>query len=217
MVRMRLYRNYSINGIVMQPISDESFFALIAYLDGYLNLSVKFKLALRSVLLETSYKKGARILNAGSMQHSLWFLLEGLAREVRVHPDTFEEHSVWFWFARSFLFTTPGFFSRVPSESTMELLEDCKVVLLSYQDWAQLKDAFDENELVTEKIRGGYDSLRQQLADDIRSLSTDQRYLKHERILDNLFGRTRLSYVAEYMGMSPDTLGKLRRNYGRGT
>ena len=201
----------------MQPISDESFFALISYLEGYLKLSVKFKMALRPVLQETSYKKGARILNAGSMQRNLWFLLEGLAREVRVHPDTFEEHSVWFWFARSFLFTTPGFFNRVSSESTMELLEDCKVVLLKYEDWAQLKDAFDENELLTEKIRGGYDSLRQQLADDIRSLNTDQRYLKHERKLDNLFGRSQIRYIAEYMGMSPDTLGKLRRKYARGT
>lgn len=200
----------------MRPISDESFFVLIAFMEGYFKLSVKFKLALRSVLQETSYKKGARILNAGSMQHNLWFLLDGLVREVRVHPETFEENTVYFWFACSFIFTTPGFFSRVSSESTMELLEDCRVVVISYQDWARLKDAFDENELVTEKIRGCYDSLRQRLADDIRSMSTDQRYRKHERVLDNLFGRTRLGYVAEYMGMSPDTLGKLRRKYGRG-
>ncbi|WP_131593499.1 Crp/Fnr family transcriptional regulator [Pedobacter psychroterrae] len=185
-------------------------------MEGYVKLGVKFKLALRSVLHETSYKKGARILSSGSVQHNIWFLLDGLAREIRVHPDTFEENTVWFWFSGSFLFSTPGLFNRVPSESTIELLEDCRVVLISYQDWARLKEVFGENELVTEKIRGGYDSVRQQLGDDIRNLSTDQRYLKHEPVLDNLFGRTQLRYVAEYMGMSPDRLGRLRRKYNNG-
>ena len=200
----------------MGPISDESFLVLINFMESYAKLGVKFKLALRSVLQETTYKKGVRILSAGSVQHNIWFLLKGLAREIRVNPDTFEENTVWFWFAGSFLFSTPGLFNRVPSESTIELLEDCRVVLISYQDWARLKEAFEENELVTEKIRGGYDSVRQQLGDDIRSLSTDQRYLKHERVLDNLFGRTQLRYVAEYLGMSSDTLGKLRRKYSKG-
>lgn len=199
----------------MQPITDRSFDTLIEVMERFYKLSVRFKLALKGVLLEADYKKGARILNAGSNQHMLWFILYGLAREIRVHPDTFEESTVWFWFSHSFLFTTPGFFSRSSSESTIEILEDCKVLLISYQDWAQLKDTFEENEIVTEKIRGGYDSLRQKLSDDIRNLNTDQRFLKHEQVLNNLFGRTQLRYVAEYMGMSPDTMGKLRRKYGQ--
>lgn len=200
----------------MQPITNKSFCTLIDVTEIFNQLSVKFKMAFKGMLLETEYKKGARILNAGSTQHMLWFTLDGLAREIRVHPETFEESTVWFWFAHSFLFTTPGFFSRAPSESTIELLENCKVVLISYQDWAQLKVIFEENEFVMEKIRGRFDSMRQQLTDDIRNLSTDQRYLKHEQMLDDLFGRTQLRYVAEYLGMSPDTLGKLRRKYSRG-
>ncbi|WP_152542464.1 Crp/Fnr family transcriptional regulator [Pedobacter sp. V48] len=199
----------------MQPISNASFITLAEIMERFLNLSVKFRLALRAVLFETTYKKGARILNAGSTQQSLWFLLHGLAREIRVHPDTFIENTAWFWLDHSFLYTTPGLFSREPSENTIELSEECKVILMSYDDLAKLKETHCETELIIERIRGAYDSIRQLAADDIRNLTTDERYLKHQKVLDNLFGRTQLRYIAGYMGMSPDTLGKLRKKYSK--
>ena len=197
----------------IQPASDASFAILKETMERFFPLSVKLKLALRPLLFETCYKKGARILNVSSLQHNLWFVLDGLAREIRVHPDTFNENTAWFWSSHSFLYTTPGFFSRAPSESTIELLEDCKMLLISYADLTNLKGGHEETELLIERVRGTYDSIRQMMADDIRSLSTEERYLKHEKQLDNLFGRTQLRYIADYMGMSPDTLGKLRKKY----
>ncbi|RZK67366.1 MAG: hypothetical protein EOO85_25630 [Pedobacter sp.] len=191
--------------------SDASFASLIEVLDQLIPLSVKLKISLRTVILETSYRKGARILNAGSTQHMLWFMLDGLAREIRVNKDTFEENTSWFWFQKSFLYTTPGFFSRESSESTIELLEDCKMVIINYADLIKLKDAYFETETLIEKVRGGHDSVRQSLADDIRNLATEERYNKHHTMLNNLFGRTQMRYIASYMGMSPDRLGKLRR------
>lgn len=197
----------------MNPISDESFHKLIQNLERNFVLNYKFKTMLRSRLQETSYKKGSRILNFNEKQVIVWFMLEGLAREIRVNAETFEEKTIWFWSDMSFLYTTPGFFSQTPSACTIELLMDCKMVLMSYQDWTELKKELKETEVITESIRGEYDKLRQEHIDDIKNLNTVDRYLKHKPTLLQLLGITKLKYVAEYMSMSADRLGKLRKKY----
>ncbi len=118
----------------MNPISDDSFHKLTQILETYLLLNHKFKTLLRSRLLETSYKKGSRILNFHEKQRYVWFMLEGFAREIRVNRETFEEKTTWFWSEMNFLYTTPGFFSQQPSECTIEVIKECKMVLMSYQD-----------------------------------------------------------------------------------
>ncbi|NQX39077.1 cAMP-binding domain of CRP or a regulatory subunit of cAMP-dependent protein kinases [Pedobacter steynii] len=197
----------------IHPISENAFNELIEVLERFIKLNHKFKLELKGVLFETTYNKRVRILSAKSQQDMAWFMLVGLSREIRIHKETFEENTVWFWFAKDFIYTTPGFFSREPSESTVEVLEDSKVVLISYENWTIMKNTFPEMEILTEKIRAEYDKMRSLHADDIKNLSTDERYLKLEKTLDILFGRTQLRFIAEYLGMSPDTLGKLRKKY----
>jgi len=199
----------------MKPISDESFRVLIEKMEKYYRLSAKFKRLLRTMLYETSYKKGCRILNTGSRQKIVWFMLRGLAREIRVRQDTFEEKTVWFWFENDFLYTSPGFFNEEPTETTVELLEDCDTVFISYENLIRLKSAFKETEPTTEKIRGENDHARLLHSDDIKHLSTDDRYLKHEAVLLELFKRTQMGFIAEYMGMAADTLGRLRKKYSR--
>lgn len=197
----------------MNPVTDESFDALIRILEQYLALNHSFRTMLRSKLQETTYKKGSRILNFHEKQKIAWFMLEGLAREIRVNGETFEEKTMWFWSESNFLYTTPGFFSQQPSECTIEILKDSRMLLMSYQDWTDLKEGFKETEFITEKIRGSYDKLRQEHIDDIKNLNTVDRYLKHKPVLLQLLTATKLKYVAEYMSMSADRLGKLRKNY----
>lgn len=135
----------------MQNISDESFIRLIAVMERYLPLGAKFKIAFKAVLFETAYDKGARILSSGQVQQTIWFMLSGLAREIRLDSQTFMEKSSWFWLAGSFLFTSPGFFSHEPSEKTIELLESSELVWISFADWDHLKEQFSEARLMTEK------------------------------------------------------------------
>lgn len=200
----------------MKPVSDELFMNLMARLEAVLparlSLSVEFKQMLRSMLFEADYKRGRRILNFKQKQQMAWFMLEGMAREIVINPLTFEEHTVWFWFEGSFLYTSPGFFSQQESLSTIEIVQDCSMVCISYMNWMELKTAFPQVEILTEQVRGNFDKGVLDLANDIRYLSTELRYEKYKPQLQKLFGQTKLRYVAEYLGMSADRLGKLRKS-----
>lgn len=197
----------------MQRISNESFNELIHVLETFMVLSFKLKAALKEVLYETAYEKDARILNFGDIQYVVWFLMEGLLREVRMNQKTLKEKTSWFWPARNFCYTDPGFFGQQPSVRAIEASQRCKVIFISYLDWSALKVDFEEVEVLTEMIRGMYNKMRMEHVEDMKLLSIEERYLDKEETLDYLFPRTQLKYIADFMGVAPDTLGRLRSKY----
>lgn len=197
----------------MQRISEESFQQLIVVMERVMVLSFPFKMALKKVLFETEYDRGARVLNFGETQGKVWFLLSGLFREIRMNRQALKEKTSWFWPAMNFVYTDPGFFSQQPSSRAIEVEEESRAVLISYQDWSDLKETFRETDKVTELIRGSYNQFRMEHMEDMKSLTVDERYLDKEEILDYLFPRTQLNYIADYMGMAADTLGRLRSKY----
>lgn len=167
------------------------------------------------MLFETTFPRNKRILNFGQLQEIVWFMLDGLAMEIREDESTFHEKTSWFWLLFDFMYTDPGFFSQQNSARAIHFMEASKVVLISYRNWKILNDTFEETGAITELIRGYYSQARQHHADEIKNLPTEERYLNNEDLLNKLFGRVKLKYIADYMGMAADTLGKLRKKHSR--
>lgn len=196
----------------MKPINDLAFQKLIEVMERYYQLSLEFKNALKLVLYEVEHPRGRRILNAMQVQRNMWFLLSGLIREVYLDQENFREYTSWFWFPNSCVCTEPGLFSQEASESAVEVIEDSRLISISYQDWDMLKARFPEVSLLSEKIRSSYGRLKQHHNQEKAYLSAEERYLKHEQTLKYLFARAMLKHIAEFMSMAPDTLSKLRKN-----
>lgn len=197
----------------MNAISDEAFHLLIERMELFMRLNTRFKSLLRPMLFEAVYCKGARILNFRQQQEMVWFMLDGLAREIRVNERSYEERTIWFWLPFTFVYTTPGFFSQKPSVSTIELLKDCRMVMISYDNWQKLKRLFKEAEQVTEMIRDVDVKLRSVHEEQIRTMTTEDRYKENLDLMDRLFGLTKRKFIAEFMGMSVDRIGKLRKRF----
>ncbi|MEQ7802058.1 hypothetical protein ABDJ41_19840 [Pedobacter sp. ASV1-7] len=198
---------------LIKPISDGAFARLLKVLETVMVLSFNFKLELKKVLYETSFLKDARILNFGDTQGFAWFMLSGLLREVRINKVTLKEKTSWYWLPDSFVYTDPGFFSQQPSLRAIQAEVDCCLILMSYADWLNLKAEFSELDAITEAIRGSYNHMRIEHMEDMKLLSVDERYLDMVETLDYLFLRTQLNYIADFMGMAPATLGRLRTKY----
>lgn len=197
----------------IKPISDEVFNAIVDKMEQSYSISNIFKTRLRSVLLEITYKRGCHILNAGAKQPIAWFLIDGILQEITVDKVTFERKTAWFWFGFAFVYAAPGFFDREPSQITINVVKDSKMATISYQNWKALKDSFEEFDKLTEILRSNYETSRKLHLNDINALSTIDRYVKYEAKVNTLFQHIQLRHIAEYTGMSTDTLGKLRRNF----
>jgi hypothetical protein len=197
----------------MKAISNEAFHILIEQMELFMVLTARFKGLLRPMLFEADYHKGARILNFRQRQEMVWFMLDGLAREIRVNEWSFKERTIWFWLPFTFVYTTPGFFSQQPSVSTIELLKDCRMVMISYDNWQRLKRLFKEMERATEMIRDADVKLRSAHEEQLRMMTTEDRYKENLGLMDRLFGLTKRRFIAEFMGMSVDRIGKLRKRF----
>lgn len=204
---MSLYQSRAI-----KPIEDDFFEIIVNKLNTYLPLSPVCQEKLQSVLSEITYKKGSHILSAGAKQQYAWFSIDGLMQEIAVDQESFSTKTTWFWFGFAFIYAVPGFFDRGPSQVTINVVKDSRVAMISYEDWNGLKNECPEIETLTEKLRTEYQLMRRQHSIDRSSLSTAERYLKYESRINLLFQYIKLKHIAEYLGMSTDTLGKLRRN-----
>ncbi|KRT15908.1 hypothetical protein ASU31_10375 [Pedobacter ginsenosidimutans] len=199
----------------IKPVSDESFDTIIGVMDSFTNLSRAFKAKLRPMLFEITYKKGYMILNPGAKQSLLWFNLDGLLREVSIDRNTYQSQTTWYWFKTNFVYAMPGFFDQEPSQVSIEVIKDTRAILFSYDSWRILKNSFEEADRMIEMIRSSYETARKTHLKEIIELDTITRYLRHESKINLLFPNIKLKYIAEYMGMSTDTLGKLRRKFIR--
>lgn len=196
------------------PISDEAFIILIEEMRHFLQLNAGFIRKLKTVLYEVNYKKDHKLLINKERQEIVWFLIDGVVKETNVDTQSDKKTTVWFWFAKSFIYVTPGFFDREPSQSIVTAGYNCRVIFISYEDWKALKDTFDTTDTVTEKIRGAYNVLRREHASNISTLSITERYIKYKDKLNLLFPHFSLKDIAEYMGMSADRLSGLRKTPG---
>lgn len=208
-----MYEHLKSNSIT--PVSDESFDTIVDVMESFFILSNAFKAKLRTLLFEITYKKGINILNSGAKQPVLWFTLDGLLREVSIDRYTYTAQTSWYWFKSDFVYAIPGFFDQEPSQVSIEVVKDTKMIFFSYDNWKMLKHSFEEAERLIEMVRSSYETARMAHLKEINELNTIARYLKHETKINQLFSNIKLKYIAEYMGMSTDTLGKLRRKFIR--
>ncbi|SER90837.1 Crp/Fnr family transcriptional regulator [Pedobacter rhizosphaerae] len=156
-------------------------------METFLILSGALNTALREILLEVTLKKGTYILTAGSKQPHLWFILEGLLREITVDRYTQQTHTSWFWFNNSFVYAMPGFFDQAHSSVSIEVVKDTKVLLLSYPQCWELRTRFEQADLLFESIRSRYGLARKNHLKKILSIDTLSRYLAHQKQLNILF------------------------------
>lgn len=195
----------------IKPVTDEFYNAIAAKLNVFYSMSNAFQANLRSFMYEVTYKKGSHILNAGAKQPMVWFALDGLLQEITVNKETFDTKTTWFWFGFAFVYAAPGFFDQESSNITINVVRDSRVAFVSYEKWKILKDTFEETEKLTEILRSDFETLRKLHLNDINTLHATDRYLKYESQINQLFQHIKLKEIAEFLGMSTDTLGKIRR------
>lgn len=192
-------------------ISDDTFFAVVGRLERVCTLSNAFKTKLKNQLYEATYHKGSHILNAGALQRCAWFIVDGILQELNIDKETYLARTTWFWFEGAFVYASPGFFDQEPSRITINVVRETKVVFITYEGWKHLRDTFAEAEKLIEKLRSYYELERKVHLNDLNLLGTERRYSKYEAQINRLARHIQLKHIAEFVGMSTDTLGKLRR------
>jgi len=169
---------------------------------------------MRSVMVPRSLASGAFLLRAGEIAQQAAFVANGCLRSYTVDSKG-KEHIVQFAPETYWLADTTSLMTRAPSQFFFEAIEDSDLLLL---------DGPGHERLVRD-VRGYAESFRTGLqkhaaAKDRRivsamSASAEERYLEFLNTYPSIVTRVPQWMLASYLGISPETLSRIRKNLSR--
>jgi len=156
-------------------------------------------------------KKKKNLLNEGENGNLMFYVNEGLFRYY-----IFDEHGTeqtidliaqhnWFGDAKAFL-------AQEPAGINIEALEDSQVFIISYEDLHRFYDEIPMFERMVRRIIEHYfvKALERIKKVSRSSYSAQERYHEFLRSHPKLVNRVPLVYLASYLGITPETLSRLR-------
>lgn len=189
-------------------IADGSFDLLIAVLKKFAMPSPALALQLRPLLHEMMVEKGEVFLPTGVKHHLVFFIINGVCMEAIIHPETNKKETSWMWFSGDFIYVSPGFFSQQSAGNSVEALQECRLIYITYLDFISLRRNHEEVGHLTELIRDHYTVALKRHALDLASLTNKQRYdqfiKKHPKALLTLSHKP----IASFLGILDKGLGR---------
>lgn len=177
-------------------------------LDSYYPLSPETKADLAGHISTRIVRKGQLILEFGSVCNHIYFVNKGMIR-IFYYKDG-KEITEWLADEKQFFFSIISYFEDQPSRLIIEAIEDCEIILLSKEGLESLKKS---NLEVANLIIRFYSTsliLSQKRMESLQFESASKRYQNLLREQPNLVGKVPLQHVASFLGITQETLSRIR-------
>lgn len=182
--------------------------ALLACISHYYPISEAAKNDLALILKKQTLFKNAILEKGGSVCHHLYFIEQGGVRGF--YNLDGKEVTYWFAFENDFATTFYSFIARKPGIETVQLLEDSIVWSISYDE---LQCLFDKHHDMERMVRIIYERSYIRLEERIIRLQFIPAKERYEQLLvetPQLLNRVSLGQLASYLGISQETLSRIR-------
>jgi len=165
--------------------------------------------AIQQAFTKTEMPKGTKILRQGQTCKKLFYLEKGLGRSY-YYNEKGKDVTVWFFSDDNIMVSVESFFQQKPSLYDMELLENSSLHYITYQDLQNLFDQYHSIE------RFGRLLAIQLLTDVVEKLNAIQFQTAKERYhfliqkYPDIAYRAPLGHIASYLGITQETLSRIR-------
>lgn len=155
-----------------------------------------------------TFKKGEVVVREGQYSKKAYLIVQGCARAYYLKDG--KDISDWFTFENQFAAPIVSFFSDEPSPHYVEFIEDSTVYEFSKDMIDHLSDKYHDFErfiskVVTETMLG----LCQRL-NSIQFNKAEDRYRQLLLIYPDITNRIPLTHIASYLGITLETLSRIR-------
>lgn len=154
--------------------------------------------------------KKVKLLNAGERSNTIYFILKGAARIFYLDKDG-KETNTWFLFENELLISVYSFYTGKPSFEYIETLEDCTLIAVKKDRLDELYLKYLEFNFSGRKLTEFYHMRNEIQANELRMFSAKERYHKLLKRTPQLFQRVSLGHIASYLGVTQETLSRIRK------
>ncbi len=154
-------------------------------------------------------KKGEKILSNGSKANYLYFIKKGVLHNYYYHDG--KQISSWFYNENHFITSWYSFYAQKQSFEEIECLEDSVLYQISYSDYQKLIADFPAfgnfARLLAEEMLIFIDEFSKGWS----FLTAKEKYQLLLNYFPDIEQRVKLGYIASFLGISQETLSRIRK------
>lgn len=182
--------------------------SIFQHFENYIKLSDNLKAQLIKRLKPVSFKKGELVLDANSICTESYFIRTGLLRAYFLKEG--KEISEFFCTANEWANSPKSFMQRTTDIYYIDAIEDATAYALQVNDLIYLFDNFPEMERYARLSMGTVFGLLMERITSMRFTSAKEKYSHFKLVYADIYPKIPLGMVASYLGITQETLSRIR-------
>jgi len=181
---------------------------IFKHFEKYIKLSKELRSELLEKIKPITFKKGELILDAHHVCTKSYFINEGLLRTYFLKDG--KEISEYFSGVNEWVNSPRSFMQRTTDIYYIDAIENTEVYYIHVNDLVYLFDNFPEMERYARLSMGSVFGHFMERITSMRFTSAKERYLHFKKTYHNIYHRIPLGMVASYLGVTQETLSRIR-------
>ncbi|TWJ03161.1 CRP-like cAMP-binding protein [Mucilaginibacter frigoritolerans] len=168
--------------------------------------------AVRMVCIERNIRKRQYLLQEGDICHYECFIVKGCMRMYGVGDDGVE-HILRFAVENWWISDRESYNNATPSRCNIDTLENSEVILIDKRDFNTLLTTIPKFKIFVDSLLAkSYDAIQNRVMSAI-SYTAEEKYQHFITRFPDIFHRIPLHMIASYLGVSRETLSRVRSHY----
>lgn len=183
--------------------------ALIERLNEFLPLEEDEVAILEETIPVKNFPKGTILLDRGMVSQEFFFNIQGCVR--MYYTVNGEEKTAFFYTENQFISSYQSFVHQLPANHSLECIEPCTVAVISREVAYQLLEQFPKFESLSRMAMEEELVTYQEIVASYIILSPEERYIRLLETQPELVTRVSQRTLAAYIGVTPESLSRIRK------
>jgi CRP-like cAMP-binding protein len=156
------------------------------------------------------WRKRQYMLQEGDICKYSAFVLKGILRQYRL-DEKGDEHVIHFSLENNWMIDQESFITHKPSSTNIDAVEDTEVLLIDHVKLRYLKNTIPAILIMSDTMQSQSVIAIQKRINSSISYTASQKYTELLETFPQFIQRIPMSMIASYLGISPETISRVRK------